>query len=150
MSLMVSAKFADDFILLFEAWSNLMDNELTSNVFDNVSHESKAFEAICFYINVFLNFVFYFKLLSNKIFPKICYILFAVSVWCFIALCVESNVFSSNIFCGSICHDAVVKLILLKGSTFFSSPELKVLRVSYCDRSLSVVRRRPSSVDRRA
>jgi len=32
----------------------------------------------------------------------------------------------------------------------FSSPEHKVLRVSYCDRSLSVVRRRPSSVVRRA
>ena len=31
----------------------------------------------------------------------------------------------------------------------FSSPEHKVLRVSYCDRSLSVVRRRPSSVVRR-
>jgi len=35
-------------------------------------------------------------------------------------------------------------------SGFFSSPEHKVLRVSYCDRSLSVVRRRPSSVVRRA
>jgi len=33
---------------------------------------------------------------------------------------------------------------------FFSSPEHKVLRVSYCDRSLSVVRRRASSVVRRA
>jgi len=32
--------------------------------------------------------------------------------------------------------------------TFFSSPEHKVLRVSYCDRSLSVVRRRPSCVVR--
>jgi len=32
---------------------------------------------------------------------------------------------------------------------FFSSPEHKVLRVSYCDRSLSVVRRRASSVVRR-
>jgi len=31
----------------------------------------------------------------------------------------------------------------------FSSPEHKVLRVSYCDRSLSVVRRRASSVVRR-
>jgi len=31
----------------------------------------------------------------------------------------------------------------------FSSPEHKVLRVSYCDRPLSVVRRRPSSVVRR-
>jgi len=29
----------------------------------------------------------------------------------------------------------------------FSSPEHKVLRVSYCDRPLSVVRRRPSSVN---
>ena len=35
-------------------------------------------------------------------------------------------------------------------SNVFSSPEHKVLRVSYCDRSLSVVRRRPSSVVRRA
>jgi len=34
-------------------------------------------------------------------------------------------------------------------ATLFSSPEHKVLRVSYCDRSLSVVRRRPSSVVRR-
>ena len=33
--------------------------------------------------------------------------------------------------------------------SIFSSPEHKVLRVSYCDRSLSVVRRRPSSVVRR-
>ena len=33
--------------------------------------------------------------------------------------------------------------------TFFSSPEHKVLRVSYCDRPLSVVRRRPSCVVRR-
>ena len=32
----------------------------------------------------------------------------------------------------------------------FSSPEHKVLRVSYCDRPLSVVRRRASSVVRRA
>jgi len=32
----------------------------------------------------------------------------------------------------------------------FSSPEQKVLMVSYCDRPLSVVRRRPSSVVRRA
>jgi len=32
--------------------------------------------------------------------------------------------------------------------TVFSSPEHKVLRVSYCDRSLSVVRRRPSCVVR--
>ena len=32
----------------------------------------------------------------------------------------------------------------------FSSPEHKVLRVSYCDRSLSVVRRRPSCGVRRA
>jgi len=31
----------------------------------------------------------------------------------------------------------------------FSSPEHKVLRVSYCDRSLSVVRRRPASVVRK-
>jgi len=31
----------------------------------------------------------------------------------------------------------------------FSSPEHKVLMVSYCDRVLSVVRRRPSSVVRR-
>ena len=35
-------------------------------------------------------------------------------------------------------------------SLFFSSPEHKVLRVSYCDRPLSVVRRRPSCVVRRA
>jgi len=34
--------------------------------------------------------------------------------------------------------------------SIFSSPEHKVLRVSYCDRSLSVVRRRASSVVRRA
>ena len=33
--------------------------------------------------------------------------------------------------------------------TVFSSPEHKVLRVSYCDRPLSVVRRRPSSVVRK-
>ena len=33
--------------------------------------------------------------------------------------------------------------------TIFSSPEHKVLMVSYCDRALSVVRRRPSSVVRR-
>jgi len=32
----------------------------------------------------------------------------------------------------------------------FSSPEHKVLRLSYCDRPLSVVRRRPSCVVRRA
>jgi len=32
--------------------------------------------------------------------------------------------------------------------TFFSSPEHKVLRMSYCDRSLSVVRRCPSCVVR--
>ena len=31
----------------------------------------------------------------------------------------------------------------------FSSPEHKVLRVSYCDRPLSVVRRRPSCVVRK-
>ena len=30
---------------------------------------------------------------------------------------------------------------------FFSSPEHKVLRVSYCDRPLSVIVRRPSSVN---
>ena len=34
--------------------------------------------------------------------------------------------------------------------TYFSSLEHKVLRVSYCDRSLSVVRRRPLCVVRRA
>ena len=33
--------------------------------------------------------------------------------------------------------------------TFFSSPEHEMLRVSYCDRSLSVVRRRPYSIVRR-
>ena len=41
-------------------------------------------------------------------------------------------------------------LSLTLGVTLFSSPEHKVLRVSYCDRPLSVVRRRPSSVVRRA
>jgi len=35
----------------------------------------------------------------------------------------------------------------LEGSCLFSSPEHKVLRVSYCDRSLSVVRRRASCVN---
>jgi len=39
--------------------------------------------------------------------------------------------------------------VLLRSVSLFSSPEHKVLRVSYCDRPLSVVRRRPSSVVRK-
>jgi len=46
----------------------------------------------------------------------------------------------------------IILILSLKNqmTSVFSSPEHKVLRVSYCDRSLSVVRRRPSSVVRRA
>ena len=41
-------------------------------------------------------------------------------------------------------------LMSFRAYSFFSSPEHKVLRVSYCDRPLSVVRRRASCVVRRA
>jgi len=42
-----------------------------------------------------------------------------------------------------------VKIDPAPGVTLFSSPEHKVLMVSYCDRALSVVVRRPSSVVRK-
>jgi len=45
-------------------------------------------------------------------------------------------------------HDFAVKEIRVIAMLIFSSPEHKVLSVSYCDRSLSVVRRRPSCVVR--
>jgi len=44
----------------------------------------------------------------------------------------------------------MIEFDLLEMPFVFSSPEHFVLRVSYCDRPLSVVRRRPSCVVRRA
>ena len=46
-------------------------------------------------------------------------------------------------------RDFAVKEIHVIAMLIFSSPEHKVFSVSYCDRSLSVVRRRPSCVIRR-
>jgi len=45
--------------------------------------------------------------------------------------------------------EVIVKIVLFV-SMHFSSPEHKVLMVSYCDRPLFVFRRRASSVVRRA
>ena len=63
----------------------------------------------------------------------------------------------------SFCKNVVMKIVSKTGEIinarydfvldlflFFSSPEHKVLMVSYCDRALSVVRRPSSSVVRRA
>ena len=88
----------------------------------------------------------YGQILDPPLLLALFYSLWVITFWQNM-LC-TTEVFSSFTAYAVAIYSPVIYLSLLR-KILFSSPEHKVIRVSYCDRSLSVVRR-ASSVVRRA